>query len=55
MLFLGTASFTSLMIGYLVSQDFSLQSVLNFMGIGFVIGGIYFAWVVKNQKVEEIS
>jgi MFS family permease len=55
MLFLGTASFTSLMIGYLVSQDFSLQSVLNFMGVGFVIGGIYFAWVIKNQKVEEIS
>ena len=55
MLFLGTASFASFMIGYLVSQDFSLQSVLNFMGVGFVVGGIYFAWVIKNQKVEEIS
>jgi MFS family permease len=55
MLFLGTASFASFMIGYLVSQDFSLESVLNFMGVGFVVGGIYFAWVIKNQKVEEIS
>jgi MFS family permease len=54
MLFLGTASFTSFMIGYLVSQDFSLESVLNLMGVGFVIGGIYFAWIIKKQKVEEI-
>lgn len=55
MLFLGTAAFTSFMIGYLVSIDLSLEDILILMGCGFVLGGVYFAWVLKTQKIKEIS
>jgi len=55
MLFLGTAALTSFMIGFLVSIDFSLKSILDLIGIGFIIGGLYFAWVIKSQKIKEIE
>ncbi len=54
MLFLGTAAFTSFMIGYLVSLQLSLESILVLMGCGFVLGGLYFAWVLKTQDIKEI-
>jgi len=55
MMFLGTAAFTSYMIGFLATHDYSLESIAIIMGFAFVIGGIYYSWVLKREKLEEIS
>ncbi|MDQ7061599.1 MAG: MFS transporter [Sulfurimonas sp.] len=55
MLFLGTAAFTSFMIGFLRSNDFALESIALILASGFIVGGIYYAWVIKSQKIEEIT
>jgi len=55
MLFLGMAAFTSFMIGYLASNEFSLESIALIMGIGFVLGGIYYTWVIKTQNIKDIA
>ncbi|MBN2815686.1 MAG: MFS transporter [Campylobacterales bacterium] len=55
MLFLSSAAFTSYMIGFLATHNFSLKEVAFIMGVGFLIGGIYFQWVLKVRKIEEIS
>ncbi len=55
MLFLTSAGVTSYMIGYLATHDFSLPSITVIMGIIFMFGGLYYAWVLKKEKLEEIS
>lgn len=55
MLFLSSAAFTSYMIGFLAKIDYSLELIAVFIGIGFMLGGIYFAWILKAQKIKEIS
>ncbi|PHQ91571.1 MAG: MFS transporter [Sulfurimonas sp.] len=55
MLFLGMAAFTSFMIGFLREKDFSLELIAVLMAVGFVIGGIYYAWVLKTQKIKDIA
>ncbi len=55
MLFLSSAAFTSYMIGFLATHDFSLETIAIIMGVAFMIGGIYYAWVLKREKIEEIS
>ena len=55
MMFLSTAAFTSFMIGFLATHDFSLESIAVIMGIVFMLGGIYYTWVLKREKLEEIS
>jgi len=55
MLFLSSAAFTSFMIGFLASNDYSLQSVTAFIGMGFIIGAAYFKWIVKTQNLSEIK
>jgi len=55
MLFLSTATLTSFMIGFLASSEYSLESITMFIGAGFIVGGIYFAWVLKSQKIREIE
>ncbi len=55
MLFLSSAAFTSFMIGFLVTHDFSLEQITIFIGIGFFIGAIYFYWILKTQVLKEIS
>ena len=54
MLFLGTAALTSYMVGYLMSLDLTLENISVLIGFGFVIGGLYFSWVLKTQNIEEI-
>lgn len=54
MLFLSSAAFVSFMIGYLATQDFSLQTITAFMGLGFIFGGIYYKWIYKTQKIQDI-
>lgn len=55
MLFLSTAAFTSFMIGYLADHDFSLEQITMLLGVGFIIGGIYFWWVLKNRNIKDIN
>ncbi|WP_415250731.1 MFS transporter [Sulfurimonas sp.] len=54
MLFLGTAAFTSFMIGFLSTHDFSLEYTAFILGSGFIIGAIYFSWVVRTHNIKEI-
>lgn len=54
MLFLGTAAFTSFMIGFLATNDFSLQQIAIFMSVGFMLGGFYFRWILKSKEIGEM-
>jgi len=55
MLFLSCAALTSYLIGLLASYSFSLEFITYAIGSGFYIGAIYFIWILKTQKIEEIS
>ena len=54
MLFLSSAAFTSYMIGYLATLDYTLETITFFMGLGFIIGAIYYNYVLKKEKINEI-
>jgi len=54
MLFLSSAALTSFMIGFLASNDFSLELITIFIGIGFLGGAIYFFWILKTQNIKEL-
>jgi len=55
MLFLSSAAFTSFMIGYLYEKFSSLEGVAVVMGLGFVVGGIYYRYVLEKEEIKEIS
>ncbi|WP_455755765.1 MFS transporter [Sulfurimonas sp.] len=55
MLFLSMAAFTSFMIGFLATNDFSLEAIASIMACGFVLGGVYFSWVLKTQNIKDIT
>jgi len=55
MLFLSSAAFTSYMIGFLAKINYSLELISLFIGVGFMIGGVYFAWILKSQEIREIE
>ena len=55
MLFLSTAAFTSFCIGYLHVNNFSLEEVSFVLGATFMVGAIYFYWVINTQKIKEVS
>ncbi|QSZ41510.1 MFS transporter [Sulfurimonas aquatica] len=55
MLFLSSATLTSFMIGYLSTHEYSLESISVYIGIGFLLGAIYFAWILKSQKIKDIK
>jgi len=55
MLFLSSAALTSYMTGVLAQNGFTLQSVAFIIGSGFIVGGLYFKWVLKTQKIKETS
>ncbi len=54
MLFLSCASITSFMTGFLASRDYSLEFITILIGVGFLIGGIYFSWVLRTQEIKDI-
>ena len=54
MLFLSSAAFTSYMIGYLATVDLSLENITFLMGLGFIIGAVYYNYVLKKEKLKEI-
>ncbi|WP_373070461.1 MFS transporter [Sulfurimonas sp.] len=55
MLFLTTAAFTSYMTGFLIESGITLEGVAVIMGVGFILGGLYFKWVVKTHNIKEIN
>lgn len=55
MLFLSSAAFTSYMIGFLATINFSLEFITMIMAFGFVLGGIYFYWIIRVKKLQEIT
>ncbi len=55
MFFLSVAAFTSFMIGFLATADFSLESIAVIMGAGFIVGGSYFSWILKTQNIKDIN
>lgn len=55
MLFLLSAAATSFMTGYLFESGVSLEGIAFIMGIGFIVGGFYFRWVVKTKNISEIE
>ncbi len=55
MFFLSSAAFTSFMIGFLATEGFSLEYITVLIGVGFLAGAIYFAWILKTQKIKDIS
>jgi len=55
MLFLSSAAFTSFMIGFLATNNYSLEFITFLIGLGFVFGGIYFAWILKSQKIKSVA
>jgi len=55
MLFLSSAAFTSYMTGVLAENGFSLENVAFIMGVGFMIGAVYFKWVIKTKNIKEVS
>ncbi|WP_415398158.1 MFS transporter [Sulfurimonas sp. CS5] len=54
MLFLSSAAFTSFMIGFLATAGFSLEFITVVIGAGFIVGGVYFTWVLKTQNIKDI-
>jgi MFS family permease len=54
MLFLSTAAFTSYMIGYLATIAYSLENIAFLMGLGFIIGAVYYNFILKKEKIDEI-
>jgi hypothetical protein len=55
MLFLSAAAITSYMTGYLVENGVTLEGVACIMGVGFILGGFYFKWVIKTKNIKEIK
>lgn len=55
MLFLSSAAFTSFMIGVFASHKFSLEYITMIIGSGFFIGAIYFSYLLKTEKLKDIS
>jgi len=52
MLFLSSAALTSFSIGFLAQQGFSLEVITVFLGLGFVVGSVYYTWVLKTQDIN---
>ncbi len=55
MLFLSSATLTSLMIGALASESFSLEFITSLLGAGFVVGALYLRWILKTQIIKEVT
>jgi hypothetical protein len=55
MLFLSSAALTSFMIGFLATNDYSLEFITSLIGAGFFIGAFYFAWILKTQNIKDVK
>ncbi len=55
MLFLSSATLTSLMVGALASRSYSLEFITFLIGLGFIMGALYFMWILKTQNIKEVA
>jgi len=55
MLFLSSAAFTSFMIGFLATHNFSLEEITIILGAGFMLGAFYFQWLLKTKNIKEVG
>lgn len=55
MLFLLSAAFTSYMIGFLATKGFSLEFITSLIGVMFIVGALYFKWVIKSQNIKDVK
>ncbi|MDD5399975.1 MAG: MFS transporter [Sulfurimonas sp.] len=55
MLFLSSAAFVSFMIGFFATNNYSLEFITFLIGLGFVVGGVYFRWIIKTQTIQDIK
>ncbi|ABB44648.1 conserved hypothetical protein [Sulfurimonas denitrificans DSM 1251] len=55
MLFLLSAAFTSYMIGFLATKGFSLEFITSLIGVMFIVGALYFRWVIKSQNIKDVK
>lgn len=55
MLFLTSATLTSLMIGVLASNAFSLEFIAVVIGLGFLLGALYLSWILKRKNIKEVA
>ncbi|MDY0123115.1 MFS transporter [Sulfurimonas sp.] len=55
MLFLTSATITSFMIGFLATKGFSLEFITFLIGFGFIVGAVYFRWVLRTQNIKEVG
>ncbi len=55
MLFLGTAALTSFMIGFLATNDYSLEAIAIILGCGFAFGAVYTSWVFKAYNISNFK
>ncbi len=55
MLFLSSATFTSFMVGFLAMNDYSLEYITVLLGAGFIVGALYFRWILKTQNLSEVE
>lgn len=55
MLFLSSAAFTSFMIGVFATNGYSLEFIAFIMGVGFIVGAVYFKWIVSTQNIKDVN
>ncbi len=55
MLFLLCAAFVSILTGVLADFGLSLESIASIMGCGFLLGALYFSWILKRYDVKDID
>ncbi|MBU0721261.1 MFS transporter [bacterium] len=53
MLFLTSATLTSLLIGAMATKNYSLEFITVVIGSGFIVAAVYFSWILKTQKIKE--
>lgn len=55
MIFLFTGAMVSLLIGFLVDQQFKLGSIASILGSAFVITAVYYHWIRSHYILKEIG
>lgn len=55
MIFLATGGLVSLLIGFLVDQQFGLGVIAFILGSAFAVAALYYKWIRSNYSLKEIG
>ncbi len=55
MIFLATGAMVSLLIGFLVDQQFELGVIASILGSAFVVAAVYYHWIRSRYILKEIG